>query len=325
VVYSRCLGGEAVRYDGAPLHAELIDSLRPYATLVPVCPELEMGLGVPRPPIRLEFAGGSRLVRPEDQRDLTDLAAHFKEQWLKAAGAVDGFVLKSRSPSCGLDDVKRFSGNTGRRLKGTTAGFFGGAILEHFPSCAILDEARLTDPALRHHFLTKLFLRARFRALCGTPSLAGLGAFHRAHELLLVAYHATARSLGRLVAEAAKRPLAQVLAQYEKLLSQALAHPARPRAHANVLVHCLGSFQEKLTAREKRQFLGTLEAYLKDRAPLQSPLAVLRNWIERFKVLALAGQTYFDPYPEGLVVLGVNDRVNPLNLDRGRRTTKQRG
>lgn len=158
VVVSQCLGFAAVRYDGQVLESRFVDALRDHVEFVQVCPEVGMGLGVPRDPIRIEAtAGDIRLVQPSTGRDLTEAMHRFAETFLDGLGEVDGFILKSRSPSCGIRDTKRFRPGAEDPLDDLGAGLFARAILERFPHAAVEDEARLADPGHRNRFLTRLW------------------------------------------------------------------------------------------------------------------------------------------------------------------------
>lgn len=164
VVVSRCLGFAAVRYDGQVLESRFVERLRDHVEFVQVCPEVGMGLGVPRDPIRIEVtAGGLRLVQPSTGRDLTEAMHRFSETFLDGLGDVDGFILKARSPSCGIRDTKRFRPGADDPLDDLGAGLFARAVLERFPDAAVEDEARLADPGHRHRFLTRLWAAARRR------------------------------------------------------------------------------------------------------------------------------------------------------------------
>ncbi len=157
VVVSRCLTGRACRYDGTVLHDPFIAKLAGFVTFRTVCPEMAIGLGVPRDPIRLvDSGGGARLLRPADGRDLTEKMRRFSRRFLVSLGPVDGFLLKARSPSCGVEGVKVW-GRVARR--GT--GLFGGAVLEKFPKAVVVDEECLLDPAIRDRFLARLLASPR--------------------------------------------------------------------------------------------------------------------------------------------------------------------
>ena len=167
LVVSRCLELAACRYDGAVIAAPLVRRLAPFVELVPVCPELEIGLGVPRDPVRLVTLAGApdepRMVQPATGRDLTGAMTACARAFLERAGPVDGFLLKSRSPSCGVEDTKLYTGPEEETPVGLGAGLFARAVLERFGHLPVADEERLADPDARHRFLADLFARARRR------------------------------------------------------------------------------------------------------------------------------------------------------------------
>jgi len=304
VVVSECLELAAVRYNGQSIRAPFIRSLEPHVELRPICPEVSIGLGVPRDPIRIVESGGQRrLVQPSTGRDLTTEMVRFSEGFLSSVGEVDGFILKSRSPSCGIKDTKIHSGPEGPPV-GKDAGFFGKAVLERFPNAAVEHEGRLTNLRLRHHFLTALFTWARFRGLRSDPSAAALVRFHAANKLLLMGHDETAmRSLGRIVARQSDGPLEQSVSEYEIGLARALARPVRTGATINALMHALGFFKDVLSTAEKTHFLDTLAAYRAERVGVEAPLALLRSWVARTGEEWLRDQTLFSPYPEALMDL----------------------
>lgn len=301
VVMSKCLELEACRYNGQAIRAPFVLQLEPHVRLEAICPEVEIGLGVPRDPIRLVLLGGRQhLVQPSTGQDLTERMADFSRRYLSAVGEVDGFLLKSRSPSCGIKDTK-LHGEKDSGPIGKGAGMFGAAVLKRFPLAAVEDEGRLTNLRLRHHFLTKLFARAALREVKRQGSMAELVRFHTAYKLLLMAYHqGELRALGRIVANPDRRPVGEVLAIYEERFGHALAHPARRRSHINVLMHALGYFSGRLSAQEKAFFLDSLEVYRDGREALTGPLTVIQAWIIRFGEEYLAAQRYFAPYPREL-------------------------
>jgi uncharacterized protein YbgA (DUF1722 family)/uncharacterized protein YbbK (DUF523 family) len=303
VVVSRCLGFDAVRYDGSIIRDEVVASLKPHVEFVPICPEVEIGLGVPREPVRIvEGEAGRRLVQPATGLDVTAQMLEFAQTFLDGLDAVDGFILKSRSPSSGIKDVKIYSSAGKGPATGKGAGFFGGAVLERFGHLAVEDEGRLKNLRLREHFFTKLFALASLRALKGASAMKDLVQFHAENKLLLLAYHqAKMRELGRVVANAEHLPYRDVLAAYESEYYPALARPPRYTANINVLMHGLGHFSKQLGEQEKAFFLDQLEQYRTGRVPLSVPLAVLRGYAVRFGNEYLLRQTYFSPYPEKLM------------------------
>jgi uncharacterized protein YbbK (DUF523 family)/uncharacterized protein YbgA (DUF1722 family) len=299
LVSSACLEMEACRYNGQAIRARFLPRLAPYVELVPVCPEVEIGLGVPRPPVRLVAIGEEiRMQQPETGRDVTAEMNRFSDRFLSGVGAVDGFLLKSRSPSCGPKDVKVYAGEGGPRNE-RDAGLFAAAVAERFPSAALEDEGRLTNYRLRHHFLTRLFLGARLRAL--PESAAALSRFHAENKLLLLAHSETGmRELGRLVANAERLPAVEVKRRYVEGFAAALARPPRARAIINALMHALGHFSRVLLPAEKELFLTTLTAVRDGSSSLEAPRALLLGWTARHGAAWVEGQTLFHPYPAEL-------------------------
>jgi uncharacterized protein YbgA (DUF1722 family)/uncharacterized protein YbbK (DUF523 family) len=305
VVLSKCLELEACRYNGQKIRAPFVLQLMPFVETKPVCPEVEIGLGIPRDPIRLvTLEGAQRLVQPTTERDVTQEMSEFSERYLGSLKDVDGFILKSRSPSCGIKDTKIYSGEGGTQPSERGPGMFGGAVLERFPRAAVEDEGRLTNFRIRHHFLTKLFALAALRGVREAASMAALVEFHSEYKFVLMANHqAELKALGRIVANPDKRPFSEVIADYEEHLAHSLARPARPKSDLNVLMHALGYVSEGLRSGEKRHFLGLLDEYRDGRATLAAPLAVLQSWIVRFEEPYLARQRYLEPYPPELMDL----------------------
>ena len=227
VVISRCIDFDSCRYNGQVIRASLREELEPHVELRPICPELEIGLGVPRDPVRLVRGDeGVHMVQPSTGRDLTRPMERFSARFLGGAADVDGFILKSRSPSCGVRDAK-LGHDSG-------PGLFAARVLDRFPHAAIEDEARLNDVRLRDHFLTKLFTLASFRETAAHGPRA-LIEFHARNRLLLMAHNRTrARTLERLVSCAGEIPPAELLDAYRAELGATLARPARPGSNPAV-------------------------------------------------------------------------------------------
>lgn len=309
VVVSECLGFAAVRYNGAMLRDDFVAALARHVRFVPVCPEVGIGLGVPRDPIRIVVANGERrLVQPSTGRDLTESMRQFAGSFLERVGPVDGFILKSRSPSCGIKDVKMFTPAGSPLEKG--AGFFAEAVRQRFPQAAVEDEGRLTNFRLRHHFLVRVFASARLRRVRQRGTMAALVRFHTEYKLQLMAYsQAGLNALGRIVANPEHAPAAKVVNAYSGRLAQTMAEPARPASNRNVLLHAFGYVSDRLSRGERGYFLELLEEYRRERLPLSALLTVLRAWIVRFEESYLSGQKFFEPYPRALMDLADSARA----------------
>lgn len=303
VIVSRCLGFARCRYNSLTIASDEVDRLKPLVDFRPVCPELELGLGVPRNPLRVVVVSKEpRLMQSVSERDLTEAMGRFAGSFLSSLGEIDGFILKSRSPSCGIKDVKLYSSLGKEGPMGVGQGFFGGAVLERFPHLAVEDEGRLTNFRIREHFLTKLFALARVREVKASGEMRALVQFQAENKFLLMAYNQSELAhLGRIAANAERRPFAELAAEYEAHLWRALAHIPRYTSTINVLMHSLGYFSEGLSSQEKAFFLETLARYREGKIPLSVPQGLLRSWAVRFGEKHLLQQTFFQPYPEELV------------------------
>ncbi len=315
VVISRCLGFEACRYNAEIIREDFVGRIEPHVEYVTVCPELEIGLGVPRDPVRIVSEGKTlRLVQPNRGADLTDKMNRFCRKFLDDVGEVDGFLLKTRSPSCGIGDVRVYPAAEKAAAIGKAPGFFGGAVLERFSDLAIEDEGRLKNRRIREHFLTKLFALARWRQVRAERKIADLVSFQAAHKLLLMAYsEKEMRALGRIVANPERKPPAEVFEEYQAHFRKAFAQPPKYSSSRNALMHAFGYFSKELTAREKRHFLHVLEEFRHHRAPLSSPLGLLRSWVIRFESRYLDAQALFEPFPEALVDLQDSGKMPAAN------------
>ena len=304
VVLSQCLEKEACRYNGQVIKDDFVRELEPHVRYVPTCPEVEIGLGVPRDPIRIVRIGESpRLVQPSTGRDLTSDMLAFSERFLGSVGAVDGFILKNRSPSCGIKDVKIHLDQPGPPV-GTGPGIFAGAVLERFPGRAIEDEGRLRNPHIRDHFLTRLFTLAAFRELRAEPAMRRLVEFHARNKLLFMAHNQTGmRALGVMVANEERKPLEEILDEYEAGIGRVLARPARAGPWINVAQHAFGFFSHALSPNEKTFFDNLLLRFRAERLPLSAVLGVLAGWTARFDEPWLETQSFFEPYPHALMRL----------------------
>ncbi|MFY9270589.1 MAG: DUF523 and DUF1722 domain-containing protein [Candidatus Manganitrophaceae bacterium] len=309
VVLSKCLEVAPCRYNGAMISDRFVKQLEPHVSFIPICPEIEIGLGVPRDPVRIVSKNGAfHLFQPATGSDLSEKMRHFSNQFLTSLNEVDGFILKSRSPSCGIKNVKRFLRTDAKIPAGKGAGFFAAEVLERFPGLAVEDEGRLNHPKIRDHFLTKLFTLARFREAKNANRPEALVRFHATHKLLLMAYHQKEiRFLGRIVGNSEKKPDGDLFNEYEPHLRYALARPSRSSSTINVLMHAFGYFSDEISKNEKAFFLKNLKSYRKEGLPLSAVLSILKGWIVRFQNGYLENQTFFDPYPESLNVIDIEE------------------
>ncbi|QYZ79129.1 DUF1722 domain-containing protein [Methanofollis formosanus] len=305
VVVSRCIDFDHCRWNGDMIRSEVVQRMKEHVEFVPVCAEAEIGLGIPREPVRLvEEHDEIRLVQHETDRDVTEMMTDFAASFLDGLGEVDGFLLKSRSPSCGTRGVKIYRSMKGGTSQGTTAGLFAQAVLTRHPDLPVEDEGRLRNRRIREHFLVRLFTLAAFRAARAHGDIHSLADFHARNKLLLMAYsQKELQTLGRVAANQEKRSVEEVTATYEAHLRTALERPPRAASRINVLFHALGYFKDRLSPEEKAFFLETVEQYRRDEVALCPNLTILRSWIVRFGIDYLADQTFFSPLPPGLMAV----------------------
>jgi uncharacterized protein YbgA (DUF1722 family)/uncharacterized protein YbbK (DUF523 family) len=301
IVSSKCIEFAACRWNGLTIKDEFVRQLMPGVDFRPICPEYEIGLGIPRDPIRVVQSKEKRILyQPASGKDFSGQMNKFARSYLESLDDVDGFILKSRSPSCGIKDVKIYGGIDKAPVTGKGAGFFGQAIIDKFSDLPVEDEGRLTNFRIREHFLTRIFALASWRNL--PKSMATLVEFQASNKLLLMAYNQKElRILGRIVANHEKKRTDGVFAEYGIHFKQALATSPRVSSNINVLMHALGYFKTELKAAEKAYFLKTIDKYREGKIPLSVSAGIIHSWIARFDQKYLAGQTYFEPYPEELI------------------------
>lgn len=303
VVVSRCLEFDHCRYNGDMISSPLVAKLKMHVDFLPICPEVEIGLGVPRDPVRIILDnGGHRLVQPSSGMDVTENMKAFCSGFLDSIENVDGFILKYRSPSCGLKDVKVYLSAGSHGIVEKTSGYFGGTVLERYPFLPVEDEGRLRNARIKEHFLTKLFTFAAFRKVKSEGSMKDLINFHTQNKFLLMAYNqAELRKLGEIAANREGKPFKDLISEYEKHLYNALSRAPRYTSTINVLMHALGYFSDQLSSREKALFFDWVQKYREGRALLCPAINMIRSWIARFESDYLMHQTFFEPYPEDLM------------------------
>jgi uncharacterized protein YbgA (DUF1722 family)/uncharacterized protein YbbK (DUF523 family) len=314
VVASKCLGFANCRWNAEIIRDDFAELLGKFVQYRPICPEVEIGLGVPRDPIHIESIGDElRLVQPATGRDVSWPMHDFCDSFLSGLGPVDGFLLKYRSPSCGTNDVKIYSEGARSGSIGKGAGFFAAAVMDRFGDLAIETEGRVKSFRIREHFLTRLWVMARFRAAAEAGTMKDLIDFHSRNKLLLMAYNqAKLRELGRIIANHEHRDAAEVYSLYWEGLGAAFAKIPRYTSNINVLMHSLGYFSKGISSKEKSYFLDVLEKYRSGSLPLSAPISVVNSWLARFEEPYLSQQTFFNPYPEELTMISDSGKGREL-------------
>ena len=300
---SSCLLGEEVRYNGGHKRSRLItDVLSEYFQYVPLCPELAIGLGVPRPPIRLVGSIETpRAVSPDDPSiDATEDLLEYGREIGRTYTFISGFILKAKSPSCGMERVKVYDQNGVPSANGR--GLFAQTLIETQPLLPCEEEGRLNDSGLRNSFLERVFAFHRWQIMIAdglTPR--GLVSYHTEHKFLLMAHDQEAmRRLGRLVAEAGSGDLESLGHEYITEFMRALAKPAKRKAQVNVLQHLAGFVSDRLDPGDRAELDQTIRAYRLDELPIVAPLTLLRHHLRRLPNDYLDRQIYLERRPAAL-------------------------
>lgn len=306
VVVSRCLGFEACRYNAQLAKNDFAALLEPFVEFVQVCPEADIGLGTPRKPVRLIQKNDHpiQMVQPATGADVTSPMQDYIQHQRTTFTNIDGFLLKSRSPSCGPSRVKVYVDDGQGSAAQMGVGMYAQGMAEAFPDAAMEDEGRMFDFQLREGFLMRIFSLARLRALEANPSVAAISQFHAAHKLFLMCYHQDwMRKCGRIASNNDGLSLAELMQAYATTFRQTLALPPKPSNTINALHHAFGWISEYLSPGEKTLFLDAVEEYRDERISLATLQLLLKSHVARLQHDYLGSQVFLAPYPAALCKL----------------------
>jgi uncharacterized protein YbgA (DUF1722 family)/uncharacterized protein YbbK (DUF523 family) len=298
---STCLLGENVRYDGGhKLDRFLTETLGQYVHYVPVCPEVECGLPIPRESMHLEGDPDSpRLVTSRTKQDMTDRMVRWAKKRVVDLEKEDlcGFIFKSNSPSSGMERVRVYDRKGVPAKKGV--GIFARVFMDVFPLIPVEDEGRLNDPEIRENFIERIFALKRWReTLARKESRGNLVDFHTRQKLLILSHHPKHyQTMGKLVAKAKDFPLKELYRQYQTLLMEALQLKTTPKKNSNVLMHMMGYFREELSSDEKKELLEVIENYRREVLPLIVPVTLMNHYVRKYDQPYLKQQVYLNPHP----------------------------
>ena len=298
---STCLLGENVRYDGGhKLDRFLTDTLGQYVEYVPVCPEVECGLPVPREAMHLEGDPDSpRLVTIRTKQDMTDRMVEWARKRVLALEkeALCGFIFKSDSPSSGMERIKVYNEKGMPVKKGI--GIFAKIFMDHFPLLPVEEEGRLHDPNLRENFIERIFTLKRWREVLERKESRGnVVDFHTKHKLLILSHSPKYfQAMGKLVAKAKEIPIKELYQQYQAILMEAFQLKTTPKKNTNVLQHMVGYFREQLSSDEKKELLEVIDHYRKGYIPLVVPITLINHYVRKYDQSYLKEQVYLHPHP----------------------------
>ncbi|BDQ37870.1 hypothetical protein SYK_22300 [Pseudodesulfovibrio nedwellii] len=303
---AKCLLGHKVRYDGSQkLDRFLRDTLGGYVEWVPVCPEVETGMPVPREAVRLVGdVDAPRLVGRKTGEDWTDRMQKWGSKRLKQLEEqnICGYVFKYGSPSSGMTRVKVYADNGMPRLEGN--GMWARMVMDRFPQLPFEDDGRLHDPRLRENFISRIFTLKRWRETMATGHTPGkLVEFHTRHKMLIMSHNEVIyRAMGKLVAQAGTDKTDVLFSQYFEMLFKALSYKHTVKKNVNVLTHAVGFFKKDLTSSEKVELLELIDQYQKGLVPLIVPMTMINHYVRKYGKEYLERQYYLHPYPAELML-----------------------
>ncbi len=301
---SACVIGEPVRFDGGHKTSGFVTrELGEYCQFVPVCPEVGMGMPVPRPTIRLVSDNQQiRLVEVKNPtQDHTDAMLDYSQRQVEVLQqrSLCGYIVCAKSPTCGMERVKVYQKNHADK---SGVGLFTQTLMQQMPWLPVEEDGRLNDPVLRENFITRVFcLNDLYQSVAGQLSAGALVEFHSRYKLMLMAHHPQSyRELGRLVAQVKTMPLTEFFARYRLGLMQALAHRASRKNNTNVLMHLQGYFKRDLNKQQKEELTSVIHTYRIGDVPLLVPLTLIEHYLNTYPNDYLRQQRYLHPYPQPL-------------------------
>lgn len=305
VLISRCLGFENCRYNGSIISFELLNLVKDLIEFIPVCPEVDIGLTVPRKSLRLiKEDDRIELVQPHYKRYLTDEMENYSQEILSKYSEVDGFILKGRSPSCGIKDVKVYSGMENSPVIEKDRGIFARKVIKKFPYLPLEEEGRLTNLVIREHFFTKLYTIFNFKNISKNNSMKDLNEFHARNKYLYFAYdQAQKNKLGLIIANHEKLEIDIVIKNYFDEMVKLFEYPASRKNYINAYQHILGYFSNHTGKEEKAFILDLIDKYRNDKIEKSAIASVLKSYSIKYSMEYLLKQTIFEPFPEELFTL----------------------
>lgn len=300
IVISKCLEFDTCRYNGDIIKNIYIRQLKPFINFITVCPEVEIGLGTPRDPIRIiENETKKMLLQEATGKELSNRMNNFSKKFISNLDNIDGFVLKSKSPSCGIKTAKIYSNSKQSCVIKKGSGLFSENIIKKFPLIPKEEELRLNNKYIREHFYTSIFTLADFRSV---KTMNHLYDFQGKNKYLFMTYNQTImKKMGKIAANENNRTVNDVLVDYYKYLLMLFSKKSRHTSNINTQMHVMGYFKKQLTNKEKGHFLDSLELYREKKVSISAVNSILLSWINRFNNKYLHSQTYFSPFPKQLI------------------------
>ena len=296
IVVSECLYGTKCRYDGQGYNDKVIQSLKDYVDIQTVCPELAIGLSIPREPIRIEMNKENeeyRLIDYNSKNDYTNQMTEFSEEFINGLDDIDGFILKSRSPTCGLKDAKVYYCGNKCSIRSNENGFFSQKIIDKYDYLPIENEGRLKNYNIRDNFFTRIFF------INNLKNNKNIIEFHKNNLLLLKSYdEESTNEVSDILNE---NRMEDQVHQYKEKVLNIVSNQRKKENKLSIIIKVFKKYKNMLNEEEINMFNGLIESYENQRIPFSTLEVVIKMYATRFKDKDILNQTFFYPYPENLI------------------------
>lgn len=296
IVVSECLYGTKCRYDGQGYNDKVIQSLKDYVDIQTVCSELAIGLSIPREPIRIEMNKENeeyRLIDYNSKNDYTNQMTEFSEEFINGLDDIDGFILKSRSPTCGLKDAKVYYCGNKCSIRSNENGFFSQKIIDKYDYLPIENEGRLKNYNIRDNFFTRIFF------INNLKNNKNIIEFHKNNLLLLKSYdEESTNEVSDILNE---NRMEDQVHQYKEKVLNIVSNQRKKENKLSIIIKVFEKYKNMLNEEEINMFNGLIESYENQRIPFSTLEVVIKMYATRFKDKDILNQTFFYPYPENLI------------------------
>lgn len=296
IVVSECLYGTKCRYDSQGYNGKVIQSLKDYVDIQTVCPELAIGLSIPREPIRIEMNKENeeyRLIDYNSKNDYTNQMTEFSEEFINGLDDIDGFILKSRSPTCGLKDAKVYYRGNKCSIRSNENGFFSQKIIDKYDYLPIENEGRLKNYNIRDNFFTRIFF------INNLKNNKNIIEFHKNNLLLLKSYdEESTNEVSDILNE---NRMEDQVHQYKEKVLNIVSNQRKKENKLSIIIKVFEKYKNMLNEEEINMFNGLIESYENQRIPFSTLEVVIKMYATRFKDKDILNQTFFYPYPENLI------------------------
>ena len=298
---SKCLEFEMCRYDGSRINNNFVRNMKKYVDFVPVCPEVGIGLGTPRKPVRLvKINGKKNLYQPSSEKNLTEEMYNFTQKFVTSVDVLDGFIFKRDSPTCGISNVRLYHklGNSGYQK---TSGIFSEAVSEEFPNMVKEDEKRLDNISIREHFLTRIFVLANLRESLKNQSIEKLFEFYSKNMLLFLCHdEKLTADLGLIFRT--EDDLKIISKIFEKITYEILSYPVKKTPMIDTFDYMFNHVQSKLSESEQSHYHSLIDEFENDLISHLQISTLIYSWALRYDLKIILEQSMFNPFPKILLL-----------------------